>query len=437
MINGCSKTYNGSLVAVLGDNLGSHQIGGFTENFSNSKFFCRFCFYDRESLLANNFQKAEKRNPLNYSECVNNLDTNPNTNLGVNKKSCLNELKYFNVCEGLPSCLAHDLFEGIIPYDLMEICRYFCRKNIITENRINMFFIKICKDFKLSISFPTLDLKMKKMPGKADEIRYFLFLFPLIFLEIFEQHDDPVWQFLTAMVEMSRLICSTEISEDQISLLEYYIELYMQFRIECFPHIKLRPKHHYIVHYPEQIKNFGPLRQLWTMRFEQKHSYFKQISKNLKNFKNITYSLVTKHQQMQVNCYGDRFRKNIVCDNTEYLHKDMFNFKLPECFEFVTKKIRFLNTEFKENDFIVIHLNNDENIKVLKITHIFIDNKYENAIFYGNEINMWYNYKTLLYESFDAFNVYAVANLKDLIVRNPVKMYYLKQKYFLPLFEFG
>lgn len=55
MINGCSKTYNGSLVAVLGDNPGSHQIGGFTENFSNSKFFCRFCFYDRESLLANNF----------------------------------------------------------------------------------------------------------------------------------------------------------------------------------------------------------------------------------------------------------------------------------------------------------------------------------------------------------------------------------------------
>ncbi|KAJ4930856.1 hypothetical protein JOQ06_025159 [Pogonophryne albipinna] len=33
----------GALYCIAGDNLGSHGIGGFTENFSRSKYFCRYC----------------------------------------------------------------------------------------------------------------------------------------------------------------------------------------------------------------------------------------------------------------------------------------------------------------------------------------------------------------------------------------------------------
>lgn len=31
------------LRAIAGDNLGSHNIGGFLENFSGSRYFCRYC----------------------------------------------------------------------------------------------------------------------------------------------------------------------------------------------------------------------------------------------------------------------------------------------------------------------------------------------------------------------------------------------------------
>lgn len=39
----------------------------------------------------------------------------------------------------------------------------------------------------------------------------------------------------------------------------------------------------------------------WTMRFEAKHSYFKQLTHSLGNFINLPYSLASHHQQYQ--CY--------------------------------------------------------------------------------------------------------------------------------------
>lgn len=37
------KTFRGSVACIVGDNLGSHFIGGFCENFSCSEYFCRYC----------------------------------------------------------------------------------------------------------------------------------------------------------------------------------------------------------------------------------------------------------------------------------------------------------------------------------------------------------------------------------------------------------
>lgn len=46
------------------------------------------------------------------------------------------------------------------------------------------------------------------------------------------------------------------------------------------------------------IRHFGPLISLWTMRFEAKHTFFKQVVRHTNCFKNITQSLANKHQLM-------------------------------------------------------------------------------------------------------------------------------------------
>lgn len=41
--NNGTERVRGSVIAVIGDNLGSHQIGGYVENFSKNTYFCRYC----------------------------------------------------------------------------------------------------------------------------------------------------------------------------------------------------------------------------------------------------------------------------------------------------------------------------------------------------------------------------------------------------------
>ena len=64
--------------------------------------------------------------------------------------------------------------------------------------------------------------------------------------------------------------------------LEIIIQEYLESRKCLFPETTLKPKHHFMRHYPVLILKFGPLIRVWTMRFESKHSYFKRCARHLK-----------------------------------------------------------------------------------------------------------------------------------------------------------
>lgn len=49
------------------------------------------------------------------------------------------------------------------------------------------------------------------------------------------------------------------------------------------------------------VNRYGPLVHHWTMRYEAKHRYFKQMASIMGNFTNICYSLSLRHQLYQ--CY--------------------------------------------------------------------------------------------------------------------------------------
>lgn len=106
----------GTLYCIAGDNLGSHCIGGFTENFSQSSYFCRYCLITR-----NEFQSVDPnicgppRTVEGYSVAVNQLQTENATVQGIKFDSVFNSLKNFKVCQpGLPPGLGHDIFEGVL-----------------------------------------------------------------------------------------------------------------------------------------------------------------------------------------------------------------------------------------------------------------------------------------------------------------------------------
>lgn len=110
---------------------------------------------------------------------------------------------------------------------------------------------------------------------------------------------NQTWNLVLQLKEIVSLICAPAISAGQIAYLRVVIDEYLHFRKQAFPGPPLKPKHHYVSHYPELIIRFGPLICLWTLRFESKHTYFKQCARKQRNFKNLCSSLVERHQLLQ------------------------------------------------------------------------------------------------------------------------------------------
>lgn len=65
----------GTLVAISGDNLGSHSIGGFLENFSRANNFCRYCEVDRDTFMREPHLCGTTRTAQSYQSNLQDLKT--------------------------------------------------------------------------------------------------------------------------------------------------------------------------------------------------------------------------------------------------------------------------------------------------------------------------------------------------------------------------
>lgn len=111
--------------------------------------------------------------------------------------------------------------------------------------------------------------------------------------------NNEVWQLILQLREIVELVCAPAITAGQVAYLKVITEDYIFHRKKHFPGHSLKPKHHYLCHYPELIIHFGPLIRLWTLTFESKHTFSKQCARKLQNFKSICQTLAERHQLLQ------------------------------------------------------------------------------------------------------------------------------------------
>lgn len=296
----------GTPCAIAGDNLGSHNIGGFTVNFCKSSYFCRYCEIDREAFQADPLAKGRDHIPQTYQKHVaagsHNVEARDCG--GVKFDSIFNELTYFHVFQpGLPPCLGHDLFEGIVSTDLALYLNHLVLKE---KDFIYVELNRCINQFK----YQGNDANNKpcevnpgsgKLSGHAVQNWCFLRMLPvLIGDKIKSPGDNVVWQLILQLREIVELVCAPTISTGQAAYLRVLIDEYLYARKQTFgDHPLSKPKHHYLNHYPELIVHFGPLIRLWTLRFESKHTYFKQCARKLHNFKILCGTLAEKNQLLQ------------------------------------------------------------------------------------------------------------------------------------------
>lgn len=133
--------------------------------------------------------------------------------------------------------------------------------------------------------------------GNGHENWALLRLLPLIIGHKVPEGDS-AWNILLLLKDIVELAVATKHTEESVHFLDCKVTEHRDLLQTTFPDFRLRPKHHYIEHYPEMIKAFGPLSDVWTMRFEGKHKFFKQVIRNAHNFKNVALTLAVNHQKL-------------------------------------------------------------------------------------------------------------------------------------------
>ena len=116
---------------------------------------------------------------------------------GIKSNSCLNELKFFHVAEGLPPDLAHDVFEGFAIDFMSGIIGMLVEQKCFTlqelNNRISTFeYARIDKTNKPQL-LEIISIVSFKLKETAYEMWNLIRLFPVITGDQVEE-DNQAWE---------------------------------------------------------------------------------------------------------------------------------------------------------------------------------------------------------------------------------------------------
>lgn len=131
-------------------------------------------------------------------------------------------------------------------------------------------------------------------------IRYFS-----LFVGDYNPENDPVWLFFLTFREIVDIVTAPYVDRQATEYLRTLISEHHEMFISLF-NCKLKPKHHYMLHYPDLMLKLGPLVNFWSMRWESKHRPCKQGAHVVNSRKNLPLTLAMRHQLQQ--CF--RFYSN-------------------------------------------------------------------------------------------------------------------------------
>lgn len=290
----------GTIIYVIGDNLGANGFCGYIESFNG--IFCRACDVNKkESETITKEERIKLRTKESYIECVNEAEQFASAGKKVDykitkgvKRSCsFNSLKYFHIIDNVIFDIMHDVDEGVIPFLLSHIFNYFIDEKIVPD------IVTRVRDFTYGAvgiqNKPTLlNLDRKNLGQNASQSHCLLINLPFILADKKEELGD-IWLGVESLLRIVEIIYSKEIRESDIEQLTVFIEQHLQWVLN-FLEESLRPKHHFMTHYPSSIRRMGPLINYWMMRVDSKHQFFTHVAKNTNNFINLTKTMAEKHQ---------------------------------------------------------------------------------------------------------------------------------------------
>ena len=142
-ISGTEHTFHGGLLAALADNLAAHGLGGFKESHSFALRICRGCMATTESIQTTFVESGFKlrtceSHKLHCALLDTRLHAHYSTTYGINRRSVLEDVPGFSVAIGLPHDIVHDLYEGVVPYELKCLLLHCVEAHFFSLKQLNV-----------------------------------------------------------------------------------------------------------------------------------------------------------------------------------------------------------------------------------------------------------------------------------------------------------
>ena len=302
------------LALIVGDNLGQHMLSEMNCSFS-SGYICRVCDAKYDDVCLNGLLYSGINDDYQttyitkdkYDECANlsiEIGRPSPESLGIKGHCVFNSLKSFHCIDQCAPCVGHDYFEGVFAYDVQHYLDFIIiKEKLISVEDFNKKLEKLKLSRRDAYNRPKKFKKgAKKYEGNAGSLRILSRYLTLILAPLLD--TSLTGKYLIKLHELGEIITAPvltyhDIWETMARIIREYLDLRVE-AIECLGMCKARPKHHYLSHYPRAYMNAGPLINVWGMRMESKHTYFKGVIRVAKNFKNVPLTCATRHQLSQI-----------------------------------------------------------------------------------------------------------------------------------------
>ena len=286
------------LVLTTGDNLGQHSLLGFTESF-NATIFCDKCLTKKNDICNVLSEKnCELRDEVNYKNLL--ASGNPKQS-GIKHECVFHKLNNFHVTRNIAVDAMHDILEGVARYDMARILYHLIyEKKMFSLDDLNFRLRAFDYGFKNSVNKPQpiceSHIKNGYIVMSSSEMMCFLNNFSLIVGHYVPESND-YWKLYLILRNIVTIVWSADVHKDLHIYLGVIIEEYLTLLLTLVPN-GMKPKHHFLIHYPRCMYQFGPLCKICCLRNEAKHKVGKDVSKSTTSRININRTVAIKHQMM-------------------------------------------------------------------------------------------------------------------------------------------
>ncbi|KAL1448461.1 hypothetical protein WDU94_000542 [Cyamophila willieti] len=279
---------------MTGDNLGLNGILGFVESFS-ANYCCRFCSANKaeiQTLLEEDLSLL--RSSDSYAQDLANNDPKQS---GIKEKSIWLDLKGFNIFQHVAVDFLHDFLEGVCRYTLSVVVMRLVDSKLVT---LDTLISKIDSfDYGPDNSSKPTNAILKegssiRIKTSAAEMLTLVRYLPLI-AGSYVPEDNDFWSLLLSLRELLDKLMSPRIYKSTVDQCRGLIRDFL-LEYKTVAKKPLTPKFHFLIHYPRIMGLFGPLTQLWTMRFEAKHRVSKIAARTSSSRVNICKTVAIRNQ---------------------------------------------------------------------------------------------------------------------------------------------